>query len=98
MLFISLVSSENVITSDRISYGWQDSLQHVDLAFNFFRGMSLCLTVFLTNDKTDFHASHPSYSLHCSYGFFVSVRTYEIITPLYNYMGWCEYNRIFWHE
>ena len=56
------------------------------------------LTVFLTSDKTDFHVPPPSYNLHYSYGFCVSVRMYNIRTPLHNCMVWSEYNRMVWRE
>ena len=34
---LSLVHLENVLASDRLSYGWEDSLQHVNPVFSSFR-------------------------------------------------------------
>ena len=52
----------------------------------FFWETSLCLTLFLTYDKIDFHLSPLAYGICCSCGFCVSVRMYEISTSLHNFM------------
>ena len=51
---------------------------HVFILYFFFWRKSTRLTIFLVDDKIDFHVPPPSYSLRYSCGFCVSVNTYNI--------------------
>ena len=67
--------------SDRLSYRRQESLLLVDLVFSAFGGRFCVWRYFL---RTGFHVLSPSYVLRYCFDICVSVRMYDISTPLQN--------------